>query len=101
MTERFDAPGLSRTPGYSHAAASSGGRLVLTAGAVPLDADGNPVGPGDPVAQARQVLDNLGQALEAAGVGWGTCSGRRCTWSRKIAETSRTCGASSRNRRRG
>ena len=70
MTERFDAPDLARTPGYSHAAASSGDRIVLTAGAVPLDAEGSLVGPGDPVAQTRQVLDNLGQALEAAGAGW-------------------------------
>lgn len=70
MTERLDAPGLSRTPGYSHAAASSRGRLVLTAGAVPLDANGNLVTPGDLVAQTRQVLDNLGEALGAAGAGW-------------------------------
>ncbi len=70
MTERFDAPGLARPPGYSHVAASSGDRLVLTAGAVPLDAEGNLVGPGDPAVQARQVLDNLGRALKAAGAGW-------------------------------
>ena len=70
MTERFDVPGLAQTPGYAHAASASGGRLVLTAGAVPLDADGNLVGFGDPVVQARQVLDNLGSALEAAGARW-------------------------------
>ena len=70
MTGRFDAPGLARTPGYSHAAASSGNRLVLTAGAVPLDADGNLVGEGDRVVQMHQVLDNLGLALEVAGAGW-------------------------------
>ena len=69
MTERFDAPGLARTPGYAHAAAASG-RLVLTAGAVPLDAEGRLVGPGDPVVQARKVLENLGTQLEAAGAGW-------------------------------
>ena len=70
MTGRFDAPGLARTPGYSHAAASSGNRLVLTAGAVPLDVDGNLVGEGDRVVQMHQVLDNLGLALEVAGAGW-------------------------------
>ena len=70
MTERFDAPGLVRTPGYSHAAASSGDRLVLTAGAVPLDPEGNLVGPGDRALQARQVIGNLGLALQAAGAGW-------------------------------
>ena len=80
MTGRFDAPGLARTPGYPHAAASSGNRLVLTAGAltagaltagaVPLDAEGSLVGEGDRVVQTHQVLDNLGLALEVAGAGW-------------------------------
>lgn len=70
MIERVTAPGLARTPGYAHAAVASGDRLVPTAGAVPLDAAGNLVGPGDRVAQTRQVLDNLGRALEAAGAGW-------------------------------
>jgi enamine deaminase RidA (YjgF/YER057c/UK114 family) len=69
MVERTNAPGLARTPGYSHAAAASGGRLVLTAGAVPLDAEGNHVGAGDRLAQARQVLGNLRAALGAAGAG--------------------------------
>ena len=67
MIEHFNAPGLSDTPGYSHAVVASGGRLVVTAGAVPLDANGNLVGPGDYAAQARQVLDNLALALGAAG----------------------------------
>ena len=69
MIEHFNAPGLSDPPGYSHVAVASGGRLVVTAGAVPLDADGNLVGRGDYVAQARQVLDNLALALQAAGAG--------------------------------
>lgn len=69
MVEHTNVPGLARTPGYSHAAAASGGRLVLTAGAVPLDADGNLVGIGDRVAQARQVLGNLRAALGAVGAG--------------------------------
>ena len=65
--ERMNAPGLSDTPGYSHAAVAQKGGLVLTAGAVPLDADGDLVGPGDYAAQTRQVLDNLALALGAAG----------------------------------
>ena len=69
MIEHFNAPGLSDPPGYSHVAVASGGRLVVTAGAVPLDADGNLVGRGDYVAQARQVLDNLALALQVAGAG--------------------------------
>jgi enamine deaminase RidA (YjgF/YER057c/UK114 family) len=67
VIERVNASGLSDPPGYSHAVVASGARLVVTAGAVPLDPDGNLVGSGDYVAQTRRVLDNLRLALEAAG----------------------------------
>src|SRR3954452_3109501 len=67
----MNASGLSDPPGYSHAVVASGERLVTTGGAVPLDADGNLVGHGDFPAQTRQVLDNLGLALTAAGAGGG------------------------------
>jgi len=53
---------------YAYAAVtSSGTRLVLTAGACPLDADGETVAPGDVTAQAEQVMGNLRAALHAAG----------------------------------
>ena len=71
MIERINAPGLSDPPGYSHAVVASGGRLITTAGAVPLDASGNLVGHGDYAAQTLQVLDNLGLALAAAGADGG------------------------------
>jgi enamine deaminase RidA (YjgF/YER057c/UK114 family) len=67
MIERTIAPGLSQPPGYSHVVVASGRRLVTTAGAVPLDAEGNLVGAGDRQAQARQTLENLASALEAVG----------------------------------
>jgi enamine deaminase RidA (YjgF/YER057c/UK114 family) len=67
VIERFNAPGLAPTPGYSHVAVATGERLVFTAGAVPLDERGDLVGPGDYAAQTRQVLANLTRALEAAG----------------------------------
>jgi enamine deaminase RidA (YjgF/YER057c/UK114 family) len=67
MIERTNAPGLSQPPGYSHVVVASGGRLVTTAGAVPLDAEGNLVGAGDLLVQARQTLENLALALEAVG----------------------------------
>jgi enamine deaminase RidA (YjgF/YER057c/UK114 family) len=67
MIERTNAPGLSRPPGYSHVVVASGSRLVSTAGAVPLDEEGNLVGAGDLHAQARQTLENLALALEAVG----------------------------------
>ena len=67
MIQRTNVEGLSEPPGYSHAVVASGGRLVTTAGAVPLDPEGNLVGPGDCVAQAKQVLENLALALGAVG----------------------------------
>jgi enamine deaminase RidA (YjgF/YER057c/UK114 family) len=67
MIERTNAPGLSKPPGYSHVVVASGRLLVTTAGAVPLDAEGNLVGPGDLLVQARQTLENLALALEAVG----------------------------------
>ncbi|KWT56455.1 hypothetical protein ADL21_39725 [Streptomyces albus subsp. albus] len=70
MAHFTTVPGLFPPPRYSHAAVvEAGERLVFTAGAVPLDADGNLVGPGDLAAQTRQVLANLAAQLEAAGSG--------------------------------
>jgi enamine deaminase RidA (YjgF/YER057c/UK114 family) len=63
--DRITAPGLAAPPDYAHAVRS--GSLVHTAGAVPVDEDGNLVGEGDPVAQARRVLANLEEQLAAAG----------------------------------
>jgi enamine deaminase RidA (YjgF/YER057c/UK114 family) len=67
MIERTNAPGLSQPPGYSHVVVASGRRLVTTAGAVLLDAEGNLVGAGDLLVQARQTLENLVLALAAVG----------------------------------
>ena len=58
---------LAAPPGYSHVAVGRGGTVVFTAGAVPLDAEGDLVGEGDPVAQAVQVIENLLTALQTAG----------------------------------
>ena len=58
---------LAAPPGYSHVAVGSGGTVVFTAGAVPLDAEGDLVGEGDPVAQAEQVIENLLAALQTGG----------------------------------
>ncbi len=68
MAQRVTVPGLFPPPDYAHAAVvEAGERLVFTAGAVPLDAEGNLVGEGDIAAQARQVIANLEQALRAVG----------------------------------
>ena len=58
---------LSDRAPYAYASRVSGGGVIFTAGACPLDAEGR-VGPvGDFAGQARVVMDNLGVALETAG----------------------------------
>lgn len=61
-------PTLSGAP-YAYAAVTDPGRMVFTAGACPLDADGRTVAVGDVAGQTRQVMANLATALEAAGAG--------------------------------
>ncbi|PWU53698.1 enamine deaminase RidA [Micromonospora globispora] len=64
------APQLSDVAEYAYAAGvTPPARLIFTAGACPLDAEGRTVAPGDPAAQARQVMANLATALAAAGAG--------------------------------
>jgi len=67
MIERVTLPDLFPPPGYAHVAVAAGQRIVTTAGAVPLDADGQLVGPNDLAAQTRQTIDNLIVALAAVG----------------------------------
>ena len=52
---------------YAYAAVTGPGRFVFTAGACPLDTDGNTVAVGDVAGQAHQVMANLVTALHAAG----------------------------------
>ena len=60
---------LAATVPYAYAAVTDPGRMVFTAGACPLDADGATVAVGDVAGQARQVMENLETALGAAGAG--------------------------------
>ena len=63
VTELYDgAP-------YSYFAIAPEGGLVFTAGACPLDADGDTVAPGDFAAQSARCVENLLAALAAAGSG--------------------------------
>jgi enamine deaminase RidA (YjgF/YER057c/UK114 family) len=64
--ERRTVESLAPPPAYAHVAVASG-RLVFTAGAVPVDAAGNLVGRDDAAAQARQVIANLLAQLAAGG----------------------------------
>jgi reactive intermediate/imine deaminase len=66
MTEFYIRPdGLPPGNGYSHAVAFTG-RTVIISGQLPLDRDGRLAG-ADPETQMRQVFQNLGVALAAAG----------------------------------
>lgn len=65
MNDRVTSKDLFAPPAYAHAVRS--GTLVHSAGAVPVDVEGNLVGPGDRIAQTRQVLANLETQLAAAG----------------------------------
>jgi enamine deaminase RidA (YjgF/YER057c/UK114 family) len=67
VIERLTVPSLAPPPGYAHVAVASAARLVITAGAVPLDASGKLVGAGDVRWQAQQTLENLMVQLGAAG----------------------------------
>jgi enamine deaminase RidA (YjgF/YER057c/UK114 family) len=60
------APELSQDVPYAYAARAPGD-LVFTAGACPLDGSGAVVHAGDVRGQARQVMENLREALEVAG----------------------------------
>lgn len=54
--------------GYSRAVRV--GALIHVAGTTALGPDGTIVGAGDPYVQTRQILANIGRALEAAGAGF-------------------------------
>jgi enamine deaminase RidA (YjgF/YER057c/UK114 family) len=59
---------LSSVAEYAYAAVVAGGsRLVFTAGACPLDADGTIVSQGDVRAQTERVMVNLRTSLTEAG----------------------------------
>ncbi len=87
--EHHPAPaGMAPGNGYSHVVAATG-RIVAVAGQVALDAAGNLVGEDDPEAQVRQVFDNIGTALAAAGSSFADVikltyfltDSRSCRWS--------------------
>jgi enamine deaminase RidA (YjgF/YER057c/UK114 family) len=52
---------------YAYASIAPRGSLIFTAGACPLDDQGNVVGPGDVRAQASLAVANLATALAASG----------------------------------
>ena len=56
---------------YAYAAMAGQAGLIFTAGACPLDEQGQVVAPGDVSAQMRQALGNLRIALEESGAAIG------------------------------
>jgi 2-iminobutanoate/2-iminopropanoate deaminase len=46
------------------------GGFLYVSGMLPVDADGQLVGAGDPIRQTEQVLDNVAAVLRAAGAGF-------------------------------
>ena len=68
MSERKEirVPELSE-PMSHYTDAVRAGDLVFVSGVVPVDGNGKLVGGDDVVAQARQVFDNMGAVLAAAG----------------------------------
>ena len=67
--ELVRCPSLTDQVPYAYASVVGEGRLVFTAGACPLDEEGEVVAPGDVTAQAQRVVANLREALAAAGCG--------------------------------
>jgi 2-iminobutanoate/2-iminopropanoate deaminase len=68
MADAFDPPSLAAPFGaFSSAAWAPPGRMLFISGQVAHDAAGNLVGERDVRVQTRQVLDNVGAVLKAAG----------------------------------
>jgi enamine deaminase RidA (YjgF/YER057c/UK114 family) len=65
--ELIRSPRLFPGAPYAYAATAPGTGLVFTAGACPLDREGQVVSPGDVAGQMRQALDNLRAALQECG----------------------------------
>ena len=66
LITRINPPELGTPPGYSQIVEVSAGRIIFIAGQTALDSDGNLVGKNDFAAQAGQVFENLGIALQAS-----------------------------------
>jgi enamine deaminase RidA (YjgF/YER057c/UK114 family) len=67
--ELIRASDLTDQVPYAYAARVTAAHLVFTAGACPLDANGEVTPVGDYAGQAARVMENLSAALAAAGAG--------------------------------
>ena len=67
--EEIRVPGQAE-PISHYTDAVRAGELIFVSGCVPVDGEGRLVGGDDVVAQARQVFENIGAVLAAAGAGF-------------------------------
>lgn len=67
--ERHSPGGRTAGPGYAEVSITTGIRFAFVAGQCPLDEEGRLVGPGDVVAQTRQVVENVRACLVDLGAG--------------------------------
>jgi enamine deaminase RidA (YjgF/YER057c/UK114 family) len=65
LVQPVNPPSLAKPAGYSHGIEVRGGKTIYVAGQVAFDKDGKLVGPGDLVAQFRQICQNLKAVLMA------------------------------------
>jgi enamine deaminase RidA (YjgF/YER057c/UK114 family) len=69
-TQFLNPPSLSKTYGWTHVVATTGGKTIHISGQTAFDASGKVVGKGDLQRQTEQTFENLGLALAAAGATW-------------------------------
>ncbi len=67
LMQPINPPTLAKPVGYSHAWEVQGGKTLYIAGQVAFDKAGNVVGPGEVVAQFRQVSENLKAVVVSRG----------------------------------
>src|SRR6202162_90895 len=65
LVQPVNPPGLAKPAGYSHGIEVQGGKTLYLAGQGAFYKDGKLVGPGDIVAQFRQICQNLKVVLLA------------------------------------
>jgi enamine deaminase RidA (YjgF/YER057c/UK114 family) len=65
--EIINPSSLARPVGFSHAIATSGGRLLFLAGQTGSDTEGRIIAPGNIVAQYEHILHTFQVVVEAAG----------------------------------
>lgn len=65
--ELVETDGVRSAGGRPYSPALKVGDHLYVSGQVPIDSDGNTVGPGDPAAQWRQCFENTKELVEAAG----------------------------------